>query len=385
MAVKYGGSGNGNDTIIGTKENDLLYGLGGNDYLEGLEGNDLLDGGDGYDTLDGGAGKDTMVGGNNSDTYIVDSNTDTIIETEGGGSNDLVKSSVSYTLGNWLNDLTLTGNNPINGTGNSLDNTITGNDADNILKGGAGNDSIKGDDGDSLFGEAGNDTLTNNTSFEPDRRAYMDGGDGNDVLDGDFARMHGGNGDDTINGGTSSIIYGENGNDRLDGNESDIYGGAGNDSLSGDYSYLYGGYGDDILRTVFSASMEGGYGNDTLIGSSGDSNSQDYFVFNTPDEGIDTIRNFEPNGDSDYRDLIVVSASGFGGGLAATIDMPMQAITADQFVLGTAAVDVNDRFIYNIANGVLSFDVDGTGALEQVHFATLDGAPRITNNNIVVA
>ncbi|MDV2991618.1 MAG: hypothetical protein N4J56_001272 [Chroococcidiopsis sp. SAG 2025] len=215
----------------------------------------------------------------------------------------------------------------------------------------------------------------------------MDGGDGNDVLDGDFAIMHGGNGNDTINGGTSSVIYGENGNDRLDGNESDIYGGVGNDSLSGDFSYLYGGEGDDILRTDFSAWMEGGNGRDTLIGSSADdSNGQDYFVFNNLAEGGDTIRNFVASGDSESRDLIAISASGFGGGLiAGTEDTPGGSILAvEQFTIGTGATDASDRFIYNSTNGALFFDIDGTGSTAAVLLATLTGAPAITNSNIVL-
>lgn len=386
------------EIINGTDSSDKIFGWakGGNenspsgkDTLFGKGGNDELYGGTGRDTLDGGAGVDTLVGGKGDDTYIVDSTTDLIREYEGGGE-DTVRSSVSNTLGDWLNNLTLTGNESINGTGNSLNNIIKGNAGDNILKGGAGNDTITGSDGDRLFGEAGNDTLTNNTSFESGRRAYMDGGDGNDVLDGDFAIMHGGNGNDTINGGTSSVIYGENGNDRLDGNESDIYGGVGNDSLSGDFSNLYGGEGDDILRTALSARMEGGNGRDTLIGSdTGDSSGQDYFVFNNLAEGGDTIRNFVADGDGDSRDLIVISANDFGGGLiSVTEETPGGSITilaAEQFTIGTGATDASDRFIYNSTNGALFFDIDGTGSTAAALLATLTGAPAITNGNIMLS
>jgi Ca2+-binding RTX toxin-like protein len=85
---------------------------------------------------------------------------------------------VSYTLGNNVENLTLTGSGNLNGTGNWEDNTITGNSGNNILKGGDGNDSLNGGDGnDSLSGGSGDDTLIggsgNNTIV---------GGVGNDQL-----------------------------------------------------------------------------------------------------------------------------------------------------------------------------------------------------------
>jgi Ca2+-binding RTX toxin-like protein len=145
-----------NLTLTGTR---AINGTG-NDY------NNIITGNNANNVLDGRGGIDTLIGGRGNDTYIVNSTTDTIIEYEGGGSGDTVQSSVSYTLGAWLNNLTLTGTNAINGTGNNFDNTIIGNDGNNILKGGAGNDTLKASsyyDKDSLFGEAGDDNLTGGT------------------------------------------------------------------------------------------------------------------------------------------------------------------------------------------------------------------------------
>ena len=144
-----------------------------------------------------------------------------------------------------------------------------------------------------------------------------------------------------------------------------------------------GGDGDDVLTTYFSSNVTGGIGNDTLNGS----NELELFVFNAPTEGVDTIVNFVRSSiPPEFGDRIVVSASGFGGGLTVGPTGMRRAITPDQFRLGTAAADASDRFIYNNANGALFFDRTGSdyGATDQVRFATLVGVPGITSNDIVV-
>ena len=70
--------------------------------------------------------------------FMVDNIADATTESLNEGS-DTVQSSVTWMLGNNIENLTLTGTTAINGTGNSLNNTLTGNSAANILKGGLGN------------------------------------------------------------------------------------------------------------------------------------------------------------------------------------------------------------------------------------------------------
>ncbi|WP_143467621.1 calcium-binding protein [Leptolyngbya ohadii] len=188
------GTGNAlNNSIVGGNGNDTLKGEAGNDTL-GERNNviqnftGLVELGDfGDDVLDGGTGDDTMFGGIGNDTYIVDSVGDRAIEfvssvadPETGfifqGGVDTVQASVSFTLGNLLENLTLTGTAAINGTGNSLNNTLTGNNAANTLEGLAGNDTLLGRGGaDVLRGGAGNDVLVGGAGAD-----VLTGGDGAD-------------------------------------------------------------------------------------------------------------------------------------------------------------------------------------------------------------
>lgn len=155
--------GNGADTIHGGSYDDRVWGDDGNDQLFGDDGNDTIYGGIGNDTIEGGTGNDAMSGGAGDDTYRVSGSADVVTELSGEG-RDTVQSSISYTLGNNVEDLTLTGTGAINATGNALANTLIGNGAANILNGGAGSDVLIGGGGADtyLFGHgSGADHIVN--------------------------------------------------------------------------------------------------------------------------------------------------------------------------------------------------------------------------------
>ena len=135
---------------------------------------------------------------------------------------------------------------------------------------------------------------------------------------------------------------------------------------------IIGSSNDDILTgTADNDILVGGLGNDTITGGAG----SDRFTFNNPNEGIDTITDFL----SSQGDKITVSAAGFGGGLAAGVPL-----TSAQFVLGTAALNASNRFIYNTITGGLFFDGDGTGTIAAIQIATLSSKPTLAASDILV-
>jgi Ca2+-binding RTX toxin-like protein len=261
---------------------------------------------------------------------------------------DTLNAAVTTTLPANVENLTLTGANAINGTGNAGNNRLTGNAAANVLNGGAGNDT--------MVGGAGNDTYVVNQSLDVVSETSTVATQ-IDTISTAVTYTLAANVERLILAGTAVINgTGNTLNNRLTGNTAanTLNGGTGNDTL-------LGGSGNDNLI--------GGTGNDVLTGEAG----ADRFTFSSSSERLDTITDFVA-----VDDTIVVSASGFGGGLAAG------SLAASQFVLGTAAADSSDRFIYNRSTGGLFFDRDGTGSIAALQIATLSTKPALTNVDILV-
>ncbi|PSF38660.1 hypothetical protein C7H19_03905 [Aphanothece hegewaldii CCALA 016] len=467
-------------TISGTNASDNLLGTSANDIIYGYDGND---------TLDGGLGADTLYGGKGDDIYIINNVGDKIVEISAEGI-DTVRALINYTLGEYVNNLTLIGTASINATGNEYDNVVIGNQGNNILQGAAGKDTIIGGSGTDKIVETGDfsytltntsltrmspsastpNTFSSNTpiaiadylavtstinvsgvssnisdlnvqvnishTWNSDLRVFLInplgtqiklfsevgiGGKGfiNTILD-DEASTSITKGSGTFTGtfrpeSMLSSFDGTNPNGSwklkiIDAAEGDIgtlnswavtFNSQGTppnpnsevDTLSEiEQANLTGGNSNNKLDattfTVGSVTLNGSLGNDTLIGSRSNDTiigglgndiltgglGSDRFTYNAKGEGIDQITDFNT-----VDDTIVVSATGFGGGL--TIGT---TVSTSQWFIGTAATTASHRFIYNNTNGNLFFDVDGNGANAAIQLAILSGMPTLSQNDILV-
>jgi Ca2+-binding RTX toxin-like protein len=94
-----------------------------------------------------------------NDAYVVNHAGDVVIEASGQGT-DTVLTSMSYRL-SWdqsIENLTLTADGNIDGTGNSLNNVLEGTTGNNVLRGRGGDDTLSGHLGnDVLVGGIGRD------------------------------------------------------------------------------------------------------------------------------------------------------------------------------------------------------------------------------------
>ena len=140
-----------------TVESSATYTLSGNTEVLTLSGLGFIDGyGNALDNtilgnirnnlIDGGAGADSMVGGVGNDTYYVENSSDSIYELASEGTDWAISSLANFTLPDQVERLLLdTG--ALNGTGNSLNNSLVGNSTSNSLLGEDGNDTILGNGG----------------------------------------------------------------------------------------------------------------------------------------------------------------------------------------------------------------------------------------------
>ena len=111
----------------------------------------ILIGTPGDDVLDlSGIGSAIAFGETGDDTFIVDDKGDEPTEFAGGGT-DTVQSSVTWILGDYLENLQLTQSEQIDGTGNELENVIQGNDSSNVLDGREGADTMIGGIGSDTY------------------------------------------------------------------------------------------------------------------------------------------------------------------------------------------------------------------------------------------
>jgi Ca2+-binding RTX toxin-like protein len=301
-----------------------------------------------------------MSGGLGNDTYVVDNLSDVVTESENAGT-DTIEASVTYTLSANVENLALTGNSVINGTGNVLANTIIGNSSNNTLSGGDGNDTLVGGAGnDRLDGGNGTDSMSgglDNDTYVVDNLADVVIENLNEgTADRVEASIHykltdnvenltllGSAAIDGTGNELNNTLTGNIGNNRLDGGAGadTLVGGDGDDVLNGDAEddVIFGGAGSDTI--------DGGAGNDTASYSGSNAAVIINLTTNTASGGHadgDRLSNIERLiGSSDHGDTLTGN-SGVnrleGGGGNDTLD---GGGGTDTLVGGTG----NDTYIIN--------------------------------------
>ncbi len=306
-----------------------------------LTGNGLANymiGNDGANQLDGKAGADVMVGRAGNDTYTVDNGGDEVVENAGGGS-DIVFTSVSYALNDtWEVEVLATrafdGTDPINLIGNGLANYMIGNDGANTLDGKAG--------ADVMVGRAGHDTYI---VYDAGDEAVENAGGGVDIL-------------------FTAVSYALNDFWEVEVLATIAFDGTAPIDLTGNGldNYMIGNDGANT--------MDGKGGSDVLVGRAG----EDRFAFTTAlgAGNVDNIFDFVAADDTIALDDAVFAALAPG------------ALADGAFRVGTAAQDLDDRIIYDQANGQLFYDSDGSGNGAAILFATLSGTPALTAGDFIV-
>ncbi len=343
---------------------DFIDGGAGNDTIDGGRGDDILIGGDGDDLLTGGTGNDTITGGRGSDVAVLGSGNDRFIWNQGDGS-DVVEGQSGFdtlefngagggenisisangsrtTLFRDLGTITMDSRSverievtPLDGADTITVDNLTGTGVKEVaidlaLPGGVG-------DGDSDSVTVNGTTGSNRISVTTfDGMVTVDGLSAEVTIDhaesGDRLSINGGAGNDTIDAsalpaGTMVLT--------LDG-------GAGNDKI-------IGGGGDDALI--------GGDGNDTVTGGVGKDVASlgvgdDRFIWNQGD-GSDIVE-----GQDGFDTL---EFNGFGAGES----------------IGISANGVRATLVRDL--GAITMDVN---SVERIEVAPLGGADTITVNDL---
>jgi Ca2+-binding RTX toxin-like protein len=309
------------------------FGLGGNDTITLNESNGALPranlfGGEGNDTLTGGSGNDLLFGQGGNDTLLGKGGFDSLF---GGADND----------------------------------TLTGGDADDQVFGESGDDRMiwnPGDDTD--LNEGGNDTDGNDTDI-----TEVNGGGGAEVFtvtaNGTRVRF------DRLDpapfsidvGTTENLVVNMNGgNDSFSatGNLAGLInltvdGGAGNDTILGSNGadFLFGGDGDDFI--------DGQQGNDTAFLGAGD----DVFQWD-PGDGSDIVEG------QDGFDTLLFNGSGLNEIFEASANGGRVRFTRD---VGNIVMDLND---------VERIDVNALGGADTTTVNDLSGTD-VTQVNVNLA
>jgi Ca2+-binding RTX toxin-like protein len=369
----------------------------------------LLDTGTEVDTLNGGDGSDTIFAGYGDNV-------------DGGADSDILYISFLGALSGVTVDFGLSSN--IIGGG-----TITGIEGIGWVQGSNFDDDItmtsSGYSDAPMFGMDGNDRL-----IAAYYTRYLDGGNGNDVVDGRNSQylqsVLGGAGNDTLytNSNTFSSASGGDGDDTIYAHGA-INGDAGNDTIYIQQSYyagqVRGGSGDDIIyapanqgvSSVFGEdgndqlyggnladTLDGGTGNDRLDGGTGinallGGAGNDRLIVMAGADGTVV------NGGADFDTLDVTGAVTIGGAMigmeAIQLNAAVLTLSGSQFNTGLTAnaqiggsgniiVNMQPNFAYSasqlqlLAGSSITFTINGSATNDAIK-ANLNASHTINGGN----
>jgi Ca2+-binding RTX toxin-like protein len=323
-------------TLVSGVENLTLIGVNAINGT-GNSSNNIITGNTSNNTLSGGTGIDNLIGGGGNDTYVVDTTTDVITENVGEGT-DTIQSSVTFDLTTLTNieNLTLTGSSAINGTGNTVNNTLTGNSGNNILNGGAGIDILNGSSGvDTLIGGTDNDLYIVDTTTDVITENV---GEGTDTIQSSvtFSLANLANIENLTLTGTGAI----NGTGNTSNNV--ITGNTGNNTLNG---------GDGLDALI------GGLGNDIYVVDT----TTDVITENVG-EGTDTIQSsvtFDLSALVNIEKLTLTGTSAING-TGNAVNNTITGNTADNLLTGGDGIDTlvggtgNDTYVVDTTTDVIT-------------------------------
>ena len=298
LTVSPGAAGTGDDVLIGGTGNDVMFGGNGNDTFK------VTGSGDGFDLFHGGDGVDTILGSSGNDAIGFDKlfgPANSVEAIDGGAGFDVLRGSDAA---------------------DKLDFSATALTSVERIDGGAGKDSI--------VGSAGNDVIVGGTGND-----ILSGGGGDDT----FLIAGAGQGADTFDGGAGhDAIFGAIGDDVIgllgafgpDNSVEAIVGGGGFDVIVG----TDGAENYDFSATTLTgiAQIQGGRGNDVIIGSAGD----DVIVGGrgndrlTGGDGADTFVFDAANGQNTVTDFGIGDSLSFEG--FSQTDLVVQQVGADTHI-----------------------------------------------------
>lgn len=377
QVVLTGGDGaNRLDASAVTAMRVTLDGGAGNDVLLGGAGDDILIGGLGDDTLVGGAGDDTLTGGGGADTIDGGAGTDTLDETHDGGmvladgwiETESRAGAVARSTLTGVEKATLRGGDGadrIDASGFSGKATLLGGAGDDVLIGGAQAVLLDGGAGlDTIVVQGGDITLTTTAlvvdgashALQGIERAVLSGDAGNNRIDA--SGFSGKSSDASVKTRNSVVIDGGAGNDILVGTDGDdtFTGGDGNDTITG------GGGADTLAETHG--------GNMTLKGSASSATLVSVDGGVTYTDTLSGIARAVLSGDAGVN---IIDASGFAGAVA------LHSKGGKDVLKGGSGDDTFHIDVTGLAKGVDKVTVVSGGGKDQ---AIVSGIATVTSADL---